>query len=219
MRRMDTEQARFNMIEQQIRPWAVVDPIVLDLLGRVHREDFVPPEFRELAFADIGIPLGFGEEMMAPKIEARLLQELAPTPESDVLEIGTGSGYMTALLASRARRVESVEIREEFSRKAAEKLHQKSFSNVETVVGDGARGWNPGATYDAIILTGSLPLLPNAYKTALNDSGRLVAIVGEEPVMEAVLITRHGGEWEERSLFDTSLPALVNAETPSPFVF
>lgn len=219
MPRMDTEQARFNMIEQQIRPWEVVDPIVLDLLGHVHRENFVPLEFRELAFADIGIPLGFGEEMMAPKIEARLLQELAPTPNCNVLEIGTGSGYLTALLASRAKYVESVEIREEFSRNAAQKLLDQGFSNIETVVGDGARGWHPGATYDAIILTGSVPVLPHAYKSALNDGGRLVAIVGAEPVMEAVLITRHGEEWEERSLFDTSLPALVNAETPSPFVF
>ncbi len=217
---MDIEQARFNMIEQQIRPWEVLDPRVLNLLADIRREDFVPQTHRHLAFADIQIPLIDGEVMMQPKVEARLLQALAPEDDDNVLEIGTGSGYMTALLAALSKHVVSVEINPKLNQLAAQHLENAAVFNTTLEVGDAASGWDNGAPFDAIILTGSVPTTPENFKPLVAPGGRLVAIVGQAPIMEAMLYERLDDKaWRITSLFDTSLPALKNVEMPPAFVF
>jgi protein-L-isoaspartate(D-aspartate) O-methyltransferase len=220
----DIERARFNMVEQQIRPWDVLDQQVLDLLFEVRREDFVLPQYRSLAFFDMEIPLKAnaapGEFMLAPKIEARMLQELAVKTTDRVLEIGTGSGYMTALLARRAAHVTSVEIVAEFSAQAAARLAGHNIGNITLQVGDGARGWGGNAPYDVIVLTGSVPVLDEAFQTSLNVGGRLLAIVGEAPVMTAQLITcETPGAFRSIGLFETCVASLRNAPQPKRFVF
>jgi protein-L-isoaspartate(D-aspartate) O-methyltransferase len=216
----DIEHARFFMVEQQIRTWEVLDPVVLDLLMRVHREDFVPPEHRALAFADLEIPLGHGEVMLAPKLEARMLQALSLRDTDRVLEVGTGSGYMTALLASLARHVYSVDIRPEFTRKAGQALAAAGIGNVTLDTGDAARGWDKHGPYDAIVLTGSVPVLPEAFQLSLQPGGRLLAVTGEAPVMQAQLVTRvEGGACRSVTLFETCIPPLKNAPQPRRFVF
>jgi protein-L-isoaspartate(D-aspartate) O-methyltransferase len=220
MAQMDIERARFNMVEQQIRPWEVLDQTVLDLLFRVHREDFVPERYRALAFADMEIPLGHGETMLAPKLEARMLQELALSGGERILEVGTGSGYMTALLASLGRHVYSVEIIPEFSAAAAARLRAHGITNVTLETGDAARGWDRHAPYDAIVLTGSVPVLADAFPASLAPGGRLLAVVGEPPVMEARLVTCiSAGACRSTGLFDTCIAPLRNAPRPARFVF
>jgi protein-L-isoaspartate(D-aspartate) O-methyltransferase len=217
---MDMEQARFNMIEQQIRTWDVLDPTVLDLLSTVHREDYVPQQYRSLAFVDMEIPLGHGERMLAPKLEARLLQEAEIAREDRVLEVGTGSGYMTALLASLAKHVYSVEIVPEFSNEAKRKLSEHGFNNITLEVGDAARGWPAHAPYDVIVLTGSIPHLPDSFERALAPGGRLLAIVGDEPVMTMQRVRRAGeAAFSREGLFETCIKALTNALQPERFVF
>jgi protein-L-isoaspartate(D-aspartate) O-methyltransferase len=217
---MDFERARFNMIEQQIRPWEVLDQRVLDLLFRVRREDFVPPAYRELAFADMEIPLGHGEKMLAPKLEARMLQELGPVETDRVLEIGTGSGYFTALLASLAAHVYSVDIVPEFTRAAGERFALHGIRNVTLEAGDAASGWDKHGPYDAIIVTASVPILPESFRASLKTAGRLLVVVGEPPVMEAQLITSAGGgAYNSVGLFETCIAPLRNAPRPERFVF
>jgi protein-L-isoaspartate(D-aspartate) O-methyltransferase len=217
---MDLEQARFNMVEQQIRPWDVLDENVLNLLSRVKREDYVPQIYRAMAFMDIEIPLGNGEAMLSPKVEARLLQELKIKPTDKVLEVGTGSGHMTALLASLAKHVHSVEIVPEFSQVAAQKLAAHDFHNVTLDVGDAARGWAKYAPYDVIVVTGSLPILSDEFIAQLNPGGRLIAFVGVPPVMEARrILMLQPGVFDTEDLFETSVRMLVNAPQPQPFVF
>jgi len=217
---MDYEHARFNMIEQQIRTWEVLDPRVLALLSEVRREDYVPPQYKSLAFADMEIPLGHGEYMLAPKLEARLVQELALAPGDSVLEIGTGSGYMTALLAKLAARVHSVERIAALADDAQLKLARHGVHNATVESGDGARGWSPRAPYDAIVLTGSVPVLPDAFRQQLKIGGRLLAVVGEAPVMTAQLVTAVGANvFNTVGLFETCIPALRNALQPERFVF
>lgn len=216
---MNIEQARFNMIEQQIRTWEVLDPTVLDLLQQVPREDFVPGGYKGLAFADLEIPLGHDQTMLSPKLEARMLQALDLKNTDSVLEIGTGSGYMTALLAKLAGRVDSVEIVPQLSRDAAQKLAAHGIANVALEVGDGARGWG-NATYDVVVLTGSTPLLPESFQRQLNPGGRLLAVVGEAPAMEAVLINCVApGVYRRTALFETCIPVLRNALEPERFSF
>ena len=216
---MDLEQARFNMVEQQIRPWDVLDPAVLDLLYTVRREDFVPLAYRELAFADVEIPLGGGEAMWPPRLEARVLQELDLTGGDSVLEIGTGSGYLTALLASLAGPVTSVEIRPDLARDAAAKLRRAGFDQVDVRTGDGARGFGSD-TYDAIVLTGSTPELDDAFRRQLKPGGRLFAIVGNEPAMTARIVRLDApGAFVETSLFETVVRPLVTAPAPARFRF
>ena len=217
---MDVEHARFNMIEQQIRTWEVLDPVVLDLLARLKRENFVPPVYRAIAFADLEIPLGHGEKMLQPKLEARMVQELMPKRTDRVLEVGTGSGYMTALLASLTEHVYSVEIVPEFTREAGAKLLAHGVRNVTLETGDAARGWSNHAPYDAIVLTGSTPILPAAFQENLKPDGRLLAVVGEPPVMEAEVITRVARDAYSRTgLFETCIAPLKNALHPERFVF
>ncbi|MBX6318939.1 protein-L-isoaspartate O-methyltransferase [Pigmentiphaga sp.] len=219
----DVEQARFNMVEQQIRPWDVLDQNVLELLFKVKREDFVPPSMRSLAFVDTEIPLRFddydsGECMLAPKVEARLLQELALKPSDSVLEIGTGSGYHTALLASMAQTVTSVEILPRLASFAQANLKRAGIANATVQVGDGSKGW--GSTeYDAILVTGSVPEVPDSLKYQLRVGGRLAIIVGQNPIMTALLITRTtAATFETTSLFETLVKPLRGV-TISKFKF
>ena len=217
---MNIEQARFNMIEQQIRPWEVLDPQVLDLLFVVKREDFVPAAYRNLAFADMEIPVGSGQVMLAPRVEARLLQELGIKKTDKVLEIGTGSGYMAALLAARAEHVITIESRPELAAFARENLERAGVTNVTVEVGDGANGWTQRAPYDAIVVSGSLPVLPAALLKQLRVGGRLAVIVGEAPVMEAQLITcSTEGVYNTVNLFETVVPAIDGGETKPGFTF
>ena len=217
---MDLERARFNMIEQQIRTWEVLDQRVLDLLFRVRREDFVPPIYRALAFVDMEVPIGHGEKMLQPKLEARMVQELALAETDRILEVGTGSGYVTALLATLGARVFSVDVIEEFTRAAAQKLAAHGLRNVTLETGDAARGWEKHGPYDAVLLTGSVPLLAESFKASLRPGGRLLAVIGEPPVMEAKLITSvEGGGWNEIGLFETCIAPLKHAPHPERFVF
>jgi len=217
---LDFNLARQKMLDQQIRPWEVIDERVLDAIAYSPREDYVPPRYRTLAFVDMNIPLGHAQVMMAPKLEARLLQELKVRPIDKVLEIGTGSGYVTSLLALLGKHVHSVEIFPEFSAAAQQTLNAHGVHNVTLEAGDAARGWERHAPYDAIFVSGSLPLLPHALKEQLTHGGRLIAVVGQSPVMEARLITRvDAANFREHSLLETDLPPLINADAPPRFRF
>ncbi len=217
---MNIEQARFNMIEQQIRPWDVLDPQVLDLLFVVKREDFAPPAYRNLAFADMEIPLGDGQMMLAPKIEAKMLQELGLKKTDKVLEIGTGSGYMAALLAARAEHVVTVECRPALVEMARQNLERAGATNVTIELGDGASGWSQRGPYDAIVVSGSVPAVPDALLKQLRVGGRLAVVVGEAPVMEAQLITcTADGIYNTVNLFETVIPALDGFATKDSFSF
>lgn len=207
------------MIEQQIRTWEVLDPVVLNLLNQVPREDFVPARYAGLAFADLEIPIGFGQVMLSPKLEARMLQALQLTKNDTVLEVGSGSGYMTALLAKLAKEVHSIEIESSLSAAAAQRLVAHGISNIILEVGDASRGWG-GNKYDAIILTGSVPILPAAFEQQLNKSGRLLAVIGDAPVMEAVLVTCIApGVYHREVLLETCIPPLENVAQPERFRF
>jgi protein-L-isoaspartate(D-aspartate) O-methyltransferase len=217
---MDFNLARQNMIEQQIRPWDVLDQQTLDLFHTIHREDFVPEQFRRLALADLNIPLAHGEVTMTPKVEARLLQSLAVSRKDKALEIGTGCAFLTSLLACAAREVHSVDIYPEFTGTAATKLSRYGLTNVVLHTGDAARGWAPDQPYDVIAVTGSVPVLTGEFQRHLNINGRLFVIVGQPPVMEALLITRLSeNEWSRESLFETDLPPLIGAAAPPRFSF
>ena len=217
---MNFEQARFNMVEQQVRPWEVLDQRVLDALGSVRRERFVPAEFQRLAYADTEIPLPDGEQMMAPRIEARMLQAIQVKPGERVLEIGTGSGYVTALLAALGASVTSVEIDPALHAGAQAALAAEGVgNNVTLVLGDGLHGWPDGAPWDVIVVTGSLPEYDPALQQQLAVGGRLFVILGEEPSMEATLVTRVGeNEFAREGLFETVIPPLRGARAPSRFV-
>lgn len=217
---MDFAQARFNMVEQQIRPWNVLDQHVLDMLLNMRREDFVPAAYRNMAFMDMEIPLGHGEVMLTPKLEARIIQELGIQKTDKVLEVGTGSGYMTAMLAREAHHVYSVEIVPELKAQAEEKLRAHGVHNVTLEEGDAARGWDRHGHYDVIVLTGSVPVLPEAFFASLNRGGRMFAVVGDAPVMEGKLITCLGeGACRTTILFETCVPPLRNALQPQRFSF
>ncbi len=221
---MDFEKARFLMVEQQIRTWEVLDQAVLDLLFAVKREDFVPAAFRSLAFVDMEIPLGHGQAMMAPKLEARIVQEVTIHPADKVLEIGTGSGYLTALLARQAASVTSIEYFEDLSRTAASHLAQAGVNNVQLKVGDAATKLDEllgrDAHFDVIVLCASVPLLPPALLARLSPGGRLFAVVGDAPVMEATVVNRAAEKsFVSRKIFETVLTPMINASQPSRFTF
>jgi protein-L-isoaspartate(D-aspartate) O-methyltransferase len=217
---MNMEKARFNMIEQQIRPWAVLDQGVLSLLAVVKREDFVPAAYRSLAFVDMEVPLAAGQRMLAPKVQARMLQELGVGRHEKVLEIGTGSGYMAALLAHRAREVVTVEVEPELARTARANLQRAAVKNVRVVEGDGARGVPSEAPFDAILLSGSVGSVPRELLQQLKIGGRLIAIVGDEPVMHVTRFTRTADdEFASVDLFETVAQRLHGFEEPPRFEF
>jgi len=217
---MNFEQARHNMIEQQIRPWEVLDPRVLEVLGHMHREDFVPTAYRKLAFADVNLPLGHEEAMMTPAVEGRMLQALNVEPGEEVLEIGTGSGFITACLAALGGRVTSVEIHEDLLKQAFKRLDALTYENIQLDHADVMTDWDPSQPFDAIAVTGSIPQIDERFQHWLKPGGRLFVIVGESPAMTARLITRvDENQWSEESLFETDLPALVNALKKETFEF
>ena len=217
---MSLEQARFNMIEQQIRPWDVLDDTVLNLLRQVPREDFVPDQYAGLAFADLEIPIGHEQFMLSPKLEARIIQALSLQKTDRVLEVGTGSGYMTALLAKLAGEVISVDCVAEFTEATRQKLKLHGFDNVLLETGDAAQGWPSQAPYDVIVLTGSVPRLAEAFRQQLKPGGRLFAVVGEAPVMEATLVSSPAPHvYRTDKLFELCVPTLSHALQPERFVF
>ncbi len=217
---MNIEQARFNMIEQQIRPWEVLDQAVLSLLAVVKREDFVPPAYKALAFVDTEVPLPGGQSMLEPKVEARLLQELAVHKHERVLEIGAGSGYMAALLAHKAQHVTSLEIDPALASLATVNLRRAGVMNASVRTMDGAAGLPGDAPFDVILLSGSVAEVPPALLAQLKVGGRLAAVVGQLPVMRAVLVTRSGEHaFHTVEMFDTVAPRLTGFGEPSQFRF
>ena len=220
MTAMNMAQARHNMIEQQIRPWDVLDQRVLELIDGLPRDAFVPQPYLKLAYADINLPLDHGQVMMPPKVEARMLQALDIKRTDSILEVGTGSGYVTALLARSGKHVYSVDVYPDFVDGAGRKLAELGISNVTLQSGDAVSGWDSHGPYDVIAITGSLPSLPDSFLQSLKIGGRLFVITGQTPVMEARLITRTAEQgWIEQVLFETVLPPLVNAPQPQRFVF
>ena len=219
MKQTEIEQARFNMIEQQIRPWDVLDQQVLDTMNAIPREHFVLERYRSLAFADTSIPLGHEQVMMAPKLEGRLLQALAITPGDRILEVGTGSGYLTACLARLGQHVTSYDIMPDFTAAAGEALQSREIGNVSLHTADVANGIDSDERYDAIAVTGSLPVLQQQFHHNLAIGGRLFVITGGLPIMEACLITRvDEHNWSRESLLETCIPPLLNASSAQDFI-
>lgn len=217
---MNIEQARFNMIEQQIRPWNVLDQDVLDLLVVVKREDFVPPACKALAFVDTEIPLPGGQAMFTPKIEARILQEVMLKKHETVLEIGAGSGYMAALLAHKGRHVTTVEISPELKAMAEANLARAGVANVTVEQGNGAAGWDKGAPFDVIVISGALEVLPEAFLKQVKVGGRIAAIIGVAPVMSVNIITRVSETaYDTVKVFETNVKPLSGAQAVSHFTF
>ncbi|MFP5401618.1 MAG: protein-L-isoaspartate O-methyltransferase family protein [Gammaproteobacteria bacterium] len=217
---MNFEKARFNMVEQQIRPWEVLDQDVLDLLMTVKREEFVPAAYRELAFTEVEIPIGCGQIMLKPVIEGKVLQALRLAKSDSVLEVGTGSGYFAALLAARAEWVRTIEIECELVKLAGANLARNGVENVVVVQGDGIGGWAERAPYDVIVVSGGLPFVPQALLEQLKVGGRLFAFVGEAPVMKARLVTCEGeGRFRTEDIFETVVPMLKNAPQRDAFSF
>ena len=212
------EQARLNMVAQQIRTWEVLDQHVLDLVTSIHREDFIPEDYRQLAFADVQLPLAHNQVTMTPKMEARLLQAINIRKTDNVLEIGTGCAYMTALLARSGNKTVTVDIFSDFIRDAEKKLASYNINNVTLDSGDAVNGWDKGNFYDVIVVTGSVPELNTCFQEQLAVNGRLFVIVGNSPVMEAQLISRIGdNEWSKEILFETDLQPLIGARAEDHF--
>lgn len=216
---MDFEHARYNMVEQQIRPWEVLDARVLNLMEAMPRHEYVPEEFKSLAYADICVPLPDGQQMAAPRVEARMLQALEIQTSDKILEVGTGSGFVTALLSALGGSVMSVEISPALNALAQRNLQAHGVTGIKLEVGDAVHGWSKHAPYDVIAVTGSIPLLDERFERQLAIGGRLFIIVGERPAMEALLVRRtSAGEWSSESLFETVVPALIGVEEPERFV-
>ncbi len=217
---MNFETARHNMIEQQIRPWNVIDPVTLETLETIPRENFVVDELKESAFSDVELPIGHNQYMLAPKIEAKILQAVQIKETDNVLEIGTGSGYLTALLAHLADQVNTVEIHADLSEQAQARLRAESIENVNFIIADAANGYSEAGPYDVIVISGSMPELPERFKQDLKVGGRLFAVIGNDPIMEATLITRVSNtQFAEETLFETELPALEKVSLKEAFEF
>jgi protein-L-isoaspartate(D-aspartate) O-methyltransferase len=215
---LNIELARHNMVEQQVRPWEVLDSRVLEALTAVRREDFVPAGYRNLAFADLGLPLAHGEFMMKPVVEGRVLQSVAPARGESVLEIGTGSGFLTACLARLAASVHSIEQHADLAEAARARLHAARVANASVEVAEAVTAFAPKETYDVVVITGAVFALPQRWREWVRPGGRLFAIVGESPVQRAVLLTRGEAGWSEQGLFETDLPYLTNTAPPRRFV-
>jgi len=221
---MDFDKARFNMVEQQVRPWDVLDNRVLEVISEVPREAFAPDAYKKLAYADTSIPLGQYEgtncSMLHPILDGRLIQSLNITDDDIVLEVGTGSGYLTACLAKLARHVDSVDINPDMTALAEKNLAAFDLQNIILSTGDAAKGWDQKRFYDVIAITGSMPDIPKAYKQSLKQGGRLFVVTGEAPAMTACLVTRIGeNEWTTEDLFETSIERLINTGESKAFVF
>lgn len=217
---MDIELARLNMIEQQIRTWDVLDMEVLDLLNEVHREEFIPDDYKDLSFADMRIPLGHEQTTMTPKVEARLLQSLKLKPEDTVLEVGTGCGYLTTLLAKSAKQVKSIDIYPDFIVNANDKIIKTGLNNIELESADIYSLFGQAEKYDVLVLTASLPKMDERFLSLLNENGRMFAIIGESPAMEACVLTKQGdSNYSTESIFETDLPALIGTEQKETFEF
>ncbi|HHO58987.1 MAG TPA: protein-L-isoaspartate O-methyltransferase [Thiotrichales bacterium] len=221
---MDFEKARFNMVEQQIRPWDVLNDDVLAVLGEIPRENFTPEQYKNIAYSDTRIPVGTFEDqpirMMQPNIDGRILQSMAINKDDLVLEIGTGTGYLTACLAKLARHVDSVDINPELTAQAEKNLDALGITNVNLSTGDAAKGWRQKAYYDVIIINGSLPAVPASYKKMLTTGGRLFVVTGEAPVMTAYKVTRTGKDkWTVEALFETCIDPLIHAKKAESFSF
>ncbi|HET6632140.1 MAG TPA: protein-L-isoaspartate O-methyltransferase [Rhodanobacteraceae bacterium] len=212
------DQAHLNMVNSQVRGWDVVDARVLDVLGLVTRADFVPPAWRHLAYVDLPVPLGHGETMMKPVVEGRMLQALNLLPDDEVLEIGTGSGYVTACLAKLSRSVTSVELRDGFATSARQRLRNAGVGNAEIVVADAVQDWQPPQPVDALVVTGAVAELPGRWRDWLKPEGRAFVICGQPPSMRALLLQRgENDQWHETRLFETDLPYLLHAEAQARF--
>jgi len=217
---MNFEQARQNMVESQVRPWDVLDARVLDALAQVRREDFVAPVHRQLAFADVCLPIGHGQVMMKPVIEGRLLQALNLQPDERVLEIGTGSGFLTACMARLSAHVTSVDVHGDFVAAAQSRLAAAGIANASLVAADALHDWQPQGTFDAIVVAGAVAQIPQRFLGWLKPGGRLLAVRGQSPAQQAVLLTQTGaGGYREDYLFETDLPYLAGAEPAHRFVF
>lgn len=217
---MNFEQARSNMVEQQVKPWEVLDGRVLELLETIQREDFVPIRYRKMAFTDMAIPLDHDQNMMKPVVEGRMLQALELKPDETVLEIGTGSGFISACLAKMAKSVVTVDIHEQFAKEAGARLKEKGIDNVEFETGDAMTGWQPEQAHDVVVVTGSVQEIPDHFRGWVNPGGRMFVVSGEGPAMEAKLLTKlNATEWREESLFETDLARLINAEKAEEFEF
>jgi protein-L-isoaspartate(D-aspartate) O-methyltransferase len=217
---MNIEQARLNMVENQVRPWEVLDGRVLDVIARVRREDFVAPEHRQLAFADVCLPLGHGEVMMKPVVEGRVLQALELLPTDRVLEIGTGSGFLTACLAALSAQVVSVDIHADFTAAAAQRLRDTGVANATLITGEAVNAWQPDGLFDALVVTGAVSDIPPRWLTWLKPGARALVVRGRSPVQHATLLTHESaGRYREEILFETDLPYLTHAEPMTPFVF
>jgi len=217
---MNIEQARLNMVENQVRPWEVLDGRVLDVISRVRREDFVAAEHRQLAFADLCLPLGHGEVMMKPVVEGRVLQALELLPTDHVLEIGTGSGFLTACLATLSAQVTSVDIHADFTTAAARRLQAAGITNTSLATGEAVNAWQPDGLFDALVVTGAVHAIPPRWLTWLKPGARALVVRGQSPVQQATLLTHEcAGRYREETLFETDLPYLTHAEPPQRFVF
>ena len=221
---MDFDKARYNMVEQQVRPWDVLDNRVLEVISEVPREAFTPDAYKKLAYADTSIPLGQYEgancAMLHPILDGRLIQSLNITNDDIVLEVGTGSGYLTACLAKLARHVDSVDINPEMTALAEKNLAAFDLHNINLSTGDASKGWDQKRFYDVIAITGSMPDVSESYKKSLKEGGRMFVVTGEAPAMTAYLVTRIGkNEWTKEDLFETSIERLINTSETEAFVF
>jgi len=217
---MNIEQARLNMVENQVRPWEVLDGRVLDVIARVHREDFVAQEHRQLAFADLCLPLGHGEVMMKPVVEGRVLQALELLKTDHVLEIGTGSGFLTACLATLSAQVTSVDIHADFTAAAERRLQSAGIANTRLITAEAVNQWQPEGLFGALVVTGAVAEIPSRWLNWLKPGGRALIVHGQSPAQHATLLTHvAAGRYREEILFETDLPYLTHAEPPKRFVF
>lgn len=217
---MSNQNARINMVKQQLRTGDVLNEAILDLFEIFPRHEFVPATMKQFAYSDMQIPLAHGQRMMTPLEEGQILQALNLEGHETVLEVGTGSGYLTALLSRLCKKVISIDYHADFTNEARFKLEKYRCTNIELITGDGCRGWLDKAPYDVIVLTGAIDALTETHRLQILPGGALIAIVGNEPVMQCRLLRLdHQGNWQEKLLFETNIPPLIDKLKPKEFVF